>query len=58
MSTTGYGEFDTTPRPIFPEIHWQHIRDFLCAKKTGQITLNVKEGKILVVDIKESFRVE
>ncbi len=34
------------------------IRRFLLAKKTGQISLNIKDGAVLVVEIKESVRLE
>mgnify|MGYP001607635700 CR=1 FL=1 len=41
---------------LIPEEFLAKIRAFLEAKKTGQIQLNIKEGKILQVDIRESFR--
>lgn len=32
------------------------IQKFLRERKTGKITLNVKDGNVLVVDIQESLR--
>jgi hypothetical protein len=34
------------------------IKRFLLARKTGQLILNVKDGAVLVVEIKESVRLE
>jgi hypothetical protein len=30
-----------------PDIAWERIRDFLLARKTGNITLDIKEGAVL-----------
>ena len=34
------------------------LEKFIELKSTGQITFNIKEGKIMCVDIRESIRVD
>lgn len=43
------------PSQIPPDF-WEKIKAFLMEKKTGKITLNVKDGQILVLDIQETIR--
>lgn len=40
-----------------PDIISTKLLEFLDLKKTGQITLNVKDGKIQAIDIRETLRV-
>ena len=42
---------------IVPDAVCEQLGEFLRSLKTGQITWNVKEGKIMSVDIRESIRV-
>ena len=43
--------------PVLPLEVYQKIGVFIRSLKTGQITLNLKEGKVMSIDIRESIRV-
>jgi hypothetical protein len=45
-----------TDGPI-PEAAWERIRAFVLARKTGQVTLDVKEGHVLSWKLTEYGRV-
>ena len=47
---------DVTHPPIPAEV-WERIREFLGASKTGSVTLDVKDGKVLAWKLTEAGRV-
>ena len=44
---------DDPDREILPADAWQSIKDFALAKKTGNLTLNFKNGVILGARVEE-----
>ncbi len=44
---------DDPDREILPADAWQAIKDYSLAKKTGNITLNIKNGVVLGARIEE-----
>ena len=44
---------DDPDREILPADAWQSIREFALAKKTGNLTLNFKNGAILGARVEE-----
>lgn len=48
---------DPASTPSLPPVVWRKIAAFLAAGTTGQIVLDVKEGRILAYKLTESGRV-
>jgi hypothetical protein len=42
--------------PPIPAEFWSRIVDFLKAKRTGQISLNINQGSVCNIEIRERFR--
>ena len=42
--------------PLIPEHIWRRLLEFLQGGKTGQISLNVSEGRVLSCDIREHLK--
>lgn len=45
------------PDPILPQALGARLAEFLAAKKTGQLSLNINEGRIESFDLREHGRV-
>lgn len=41
-----------------PDLFTDRLMEFMDANKTGQVTLNIKDGKVQAIDIKETVRVK
>ena len=61
---TGFSRFPSLsatagkPETIFPLAVWEKLQEFVLDKRTGNISINVKDGKVLGVRVEELLSVK